>query len=47
MNLYFRYKRFEDRYIEKYDFIDGQKFDQYIEEDRKNLNNELLKHSQF
>ena len=33
--------------FEKYDFIDGQQFNHYIEEDRKKLNDELLKHSQY
>jgi RNA polymerase sigma-70 factor, ECF subfamily len=47
MNLYFRFKKFEDRYVEKYNFIDPQKFDQYVEEDRSNYLNELLKHSQY
>jgi RNA polymerase sigma-70 factor (ECF subfamily) len=47
MNLYFRFKKIEDRYIEKFDFINPQKFDQYIEEDRSNYQNELLKHGQY
>ena len=46
-NLYFRYKKFVNRYVENYGFIHEQEFIQYIEDDRKDIELELIKHEQF
>jgi len=47
VNLYFRRNQKHSSVFERIDFGNKNLFDNYLEEDRKNLEAELLKHDQF
>ena len=47
VNLYFRYRKFIDRQVQRLEMKDEGRFSHYIEEDRNNLNAELQRHEQF
>jgi RNA polymerase sigma-70 factor (ECF subfamily) len=47
INLYFRYKQKYNSIFERIDFENRNLFDNYLQEDRKTFEAELLKHEQF